>query len=451
MVCAHMKPSWRKYLNGRAPRYTSYPSALHFDSRVTGEVYAKALSRVSLYDPLSLYVHVPFCKQLCWYCGCNMRVENRYERALSYVDSVICEARLVSAVLQGRGRPVAMHFGGGTPNFLEVEEIGRILDAVECEFGLTDDARLAIELDPRLIKPGDIKRFAELRFSRISLGVQDFAPRVQRAINRIQTFDLIESCVSEIRQAGIADLSFDLLYGLPCQNLETFSDTIEKTIALAPDRVSVFGYAHLPSVLPRQKMIRDADLPAPDLRAELAAKADEMLIGAGYARIGFDHYAKPGNSLFDAARAGVLRRNFQGFTDDIATTMIGLGASAISFVSGVYAQNAKTVKQYAALIAEGRLPTERGIIRSARDEVYAQLISELLCQREVSLKKAAEILPQEEIDNILQQLSEFAREGIVILENGRARIAPEAWELSRAVAASFDPYSQEAPAFARAV
>ncbi|MCB9955972.1 MAG: oxygen-independent coproporphyrinogen III oxidase [Parvularculaceae bacterium] len=446
-----MKQAWRKYLAARAPRYTSYPSALQFSTAVDDKVYQEALSRVSLYEPISIYVHVPFCKQLCWYCGCNMRVENHYDRALDYVDSLIGETRLVSAALAGRGRPSSVHFGGGTPNYLETDEIARILDAIECEFGLTDDARLAIELDPRLIKRGHLAELARLGFSRVSFGVQDFDPDVQLAINRVQSFELIESCVCDAREAGIEDVSFDLLYGLPRQTPATFAATIEKTIALGPDRVSIFGYAHLPAALPRQRMIRDRELPDTDGRAELSLMADEKLVAAGYGRIGFDHYAKPGNSLFSAACAGALRRNFQGFTDDVATTMIGLGASAISFASGVYAQNAKTVKQYAACIAEGRLPTERGVVRTERDEAYAKLIAELLCQRDADLEEAGRILSGGEIDNIKQCVMPFVRDGVVTFDAARIRMAPGARELSRAVAAAFDPYAGAAPALARVV
>lgn len=446
-----MKPSWRKYLSARAPRYTSYPSALYFSEKVAADDYAQALSRVKFYEPISIYVHVPFCRQLCWYCGCNMRVENNYERAISYVDSLCDEIRLVSLALQGRGRPVSVHFGGGTPNFLETDELSRILDAIENNFGLTDDTRLAIELDPRQVRPGDISQLATLGFARVSLGVQDFDIEVQKAVNRVQSFELIESCVSAVREAGIEDLSFDLLYGLPRQTMASFAETIAKTIALSPDRVSVFGYAHLPSALRRQRMIDSADLPDEILRADLSERADAMLTAAGYGQIGFDHYAKPGNRLFAAACAGVLRRNFQGFTDDIATTMIGLGTSAISFAGGVYAQNAKTVKQYAARLEEERLPTDKGLARTPRDDAYARLIEDLLCRREANLAEAAGVLTRSEISDIKQSLGQFIKDQAVTIRGDTIRILPEARELSRAIAAAFDPYAGTAPAFAKVV
>lgn len=446
-----MKPSWRKYLSARAPRYTSYPSALYFSDKVDGDVYARALSRVELYEPISIYVHVPFCRQLCWYCGCNMRVENNYQRALDYVDRLCDEIRLVAGALEGRGRPISVHFGGGSPNFLEPKELGRILEAIENNLSLTDNTRLAIELDPRLVKQGSIADLAALGFSRISFGVQDFDANVQQAINRIQTYEHLESCVSAVREAGIEDLSFDLLYGLPRQTMASFAETVAKTIALAPDRVSVFGYAHLPSALPRQRMIDGAELPDETLRADLAELADAMLVAAGYGQIGFDHYAKPGNSLYRAACAGALRRNFQGFTDEAAVTMIGLGASAVSFVDGVYAQNAKSVKQYAEFITAGRLPTEKGVVRTARDEAYASLIEDLLCRQRADLSAYAESLNPGDIAYIKQSLSRFIEDKAVSLRGDTVCISTEAKDLSRAIVASFDPYAAKSPAFAKVV
>lgn len=446
-----MKQSWRKYLSARAPRYTSYPSALYFSDKVDGDTYGQALSRVSLYEPMSIYVHVPFCRQLCWYCGCNMRVENNYQRALSYVDLLCDEIRLVAGKLEGRGRPVSVHFGGGSPNFLETSDLGRILEAIENNLSLTDATRLAIELDPRLIKEGSIAGLAALGFSRISFGVQDFDPEVQRAINRIQTYEHLEFCVSEVRAAGIEDLSFDLLYGLPRQTMASFAETIAKTIALAPDRVSVFGYAHLPSALPRQRMIDDAELPDETLRADLAELADSMLVAAGYGQIGFDHYAKPGNSLYRAACSGSLRRNFQGFTDDIATTMIGLGASAVSFVGGVYAQNAKSVKAYGECLAAGRLPTEKGVVRTARDESYALLIEDLLCRQKADLSIYAGALSSNDIIHIKQNLGQFVQDKAVSINGDLVEISPDAKDLSRAIVASFDPYASKTTTFSKVV
>jgi oxygen-independent coproporphyrinogen III oxidase len=451
-----MKPEWRKYLAVRAPRYTSYPSALHFDQSVTREDYADRLSAVELYEPLSLYVHVPFCKRLCWYCGCNMRVENDYGRALRYVSALAKEIGLAGCRLNGAGRPRSVHFGGGTPNYLLVDEIAEILQSIELEFGLTDDSRLAIELDPRLIRDDDIGRLAALGFERMSLGVQDFDPSVQAAINRVQSFEMVESAVGEMRRAGLNDISFDLLYGLPKQTLASFADSLAKTTALAPDRVAVFGYAHLPSALPRQRLIDAESLPGPELRADLAELADEMLIDAGYRRIGFDHYAKPDNALAVADREGRLRRNFQGFTDDLATTTLGFGASAISAVSGLYAQNEKSLAGYYDHIAAGVLPIARGVELTPGELAVAAAIQDLLCKGAANIAPALAAVTPVEAGQICRNLETLEADGLIAWGGDVVHIEAAARPLSRCVAMALDPYEfnnkakSEAP-LARAV
>ncbi len=435
-----MKNEWRKYLAARAPRYTSYPSALHFDRSVSREDYADRLSAVELYEPLSLYVHVPFCKKLCWYCGCNMRVENDYGRALRYVCALAKEISLVGRRLGGAGRPRSVHFGGGTPNYLLVDEIADILQAIELEFGLTDDSNLAIELDPRLIRDDDISRLATLGFQRMSLGVQDFDREVQLAINRVQSFEMIESAVGEMRRAGINDISFDLLYGLPKQTLASFRDSLEKTIALAPDRVSIFGYAHLPAALPRQRLIDSDSLPGADLRADLAEQADEALIAAGYRRIGFDHYAKPDNALAVADREGRLRRNFQGFTDDLALTTLGFGASAISSVNGLYAQNEKSLTGYYDDLAAGLLPVARGVELTAAETAIAGAIQDLLCKGSANIAPVLAAVSTEEAGQICIRLEALEADGLIYWGGNVVQIDAAARPLSRCVAMALDPY-----------
>jgi len=446
-----MKPSWHKYLSLRTPRYTSYPSALYFDDSVNAAQFGEKLKTVDLYQPLSIYVHIPFCRQLCWYCGCNMRVENNYNRALNYVGAVLDEIRIVSRYLGGAGRPVSVHFGGGTPNYLQADDLGRILNTIELELGLTDDARLAIELDPRLIREGDFPRLAALGFTRMSLGVQDLDPDVQKAINRIQSFELIENCVSAMRKSGINDVAFDILYGLPKQTPKNFAATIEKVIALGPDRLSVFGYAHLPSALPRQRMINDQDLPCESMRRDLADLADEALVSAGYVRIGFDHYAKPDNPLAIAVREKRLRRNFQGFTDDIAKASIGVGASAISFINGLYAQNEKDIRSYCSAVNAQQLPAVRGVVRSTRDEVVADAISQLLCEFKTDLSAIFTHCAPHETERITLGLNAMEEDGLICRHGTTLIINDDAHSLCRAVAAAFDPYIYAEKPLARAV
>ena len=446
-----MKASWRKHLGARAPRYTSYPSALQFEEGVSAEAYAARLGEIGLYAPLSIYVHVPFCRTQCWYCGCNMRVENSYERALDYVRALVDEIRIVGGFLGGRGRPVALHFGGGTPNYLLTEDLEKILDAVEMELGLTDDARLAIEIDPRLVGERDFLRLAELGFSRVSIGVQDFDTDVQAAINRVTDFETVERCVSAARDAGIDDISFDLLYGLPKQTPRSFRDTLEKAVALGPERMAVFGYAHLPKALPRQQLIHEADLPDADMRAALVMMADEFLVDVGYAPVGFDHYARPGNALAEAARAGRLKRNFQGFTDDAAEATIGLGASAVGFVSGLYVQNEKDIADYKAALAAGRLPIARGIAREACDEAWAGVIEDLLCHRPANIEKGLAFASPGAAQAIDLALARFEDEGVIERVGAKVRMRDDARPLARIVAAAIDPRAGAASAFSRAL
>lgn len=435
-----MKQEWRKYLGVRAPRYTSYPSALHFDEQATGADYQKRLGEIGLYEPLSLYIHIPFCRQMCWYCGCNMRVENDYARALRYVRALNTEIQIVGRHLGGAGRPLSIHFGGGTPNFLRAREIGDILGSVELALGLTDSTRLAIELDPRLIADGDIEHMAALGFNRMSLGVQDFDAAVQTAINRIQSFEMIESAVGEMRRVGVNDISFDLLYGLPKQTRSSFELTLQKTIALSPDRIAVFGYAHLPSSLPRQRLLDETLLPPEELRADLAGLADDMLVAAGYRRVGFDHYAKPDNLLARAEIEGRLRRNFQGFTDDVADTTLGFGASAIGFIGGLYVQNAKTLADYYKRIDKQELATARGLILSPREVTIGRTIRDVLCRSKADVAALLASLSPKEANAVCARLDALEADGVIISNGNLVSLAPEARVLSRVVAMALDPY-----------
>ena len=446
-----MRTEWRKYLGESAPRYTSFPSALQFDSTVDESDFVRRLNGIDLYEPLSLYVHIPYCRQLCWYCGCNMRVENSYERARDYVDALVKEIALCGRALNGRGRPMSVHFGGGTPNYLRCDDLNRILTAIEQEIGLTDNANLAIELDPRILRDDDIDHLVSIGFNRFSLGVQDFDPTVQKAINRLQSFELIEACVSDSRSAGVDDLSFDILYGLPRQTPERFAQTLDKTVSLSPDRISVFGYAHLPNMLPWQKMIDPNALPSAELRSELVTLADETLIEAGYVRIGFDHYAKPENALAKASMSGRLRRNFQGFTDDPAATVIGFGASAISFVDGLYVQNEKAVKKYIDGLSGGIKPVARGLIRTSREEIIAAAINDLLCDMRANVDVILRNAPPDEALRICGALEQFEIDGVIQWQGDIISICDDAYGLARSVAMTFDPYAHAKTEYAATV
>ncbi|MFN0022736.1 MAG: oxygen-independent coproporphyrinogen III oxidase [Parvularculaceae bacterium] len=436
-----MKAAWLKYLDAQTPRYTSHPPALHFDASVTEDDLAAKCADVALYAPISLYVHAPFCCQLCSFCSCSMRVENLYGRALDYVDALIDEIAMHASALKGRGRLVSVHFGGGTPNYFLGDDIARILSAIEAQLGLTDSVHLSIELDPRILRRRDIDHLTALGFIRFSLGVQDFDPAVQAAINRLQGFDLVEACVSEMREAGVDDLSFDILCGLPQQTSASFSDTINKVIAIDPDRVAIFGYAHLPAVFPRQHIIAVGDLPGAEARAEMASRADRQLTGAGYRRVGFDHYAKPGNDLARASACGRLKRNFEGFCDDSSSAIFGAGASAISVINGLYAQNEKNVGAYVERVSRGKPPVVRGLVRTTREEIVAAAISELLCSLTADVGRILRAAGPAEGLRICAALDRLEADGVIAWEGDRVSMADGAFFLAPTVACALDPYA----------
>ncbi|MEM9422161.1 MAG: oxygen-independent coproporphyrinogen III oxidase [Pseudomonadota bacterium] len=445
-----MKPSWRKYLHQNVPRYTSYPSALQFSDAVGRGDFVTALHAIQMYQPISLYVHIPFCKQLCWYCGCNMRVENRYERAAQYVDVLLEEIKSVARCLAGRGLLTQVHFGGGTPNYLKAQDLGRIVDAIEDGFGLTDATPIAIELDPRMCGQNEMAKLVEAGISRISLGVQDFTPAVQEAINRVQPYGMIEECVSAAREVGIDDISFDLLLGLPKQTPDNFGETIRQTIALGPERISLFGYAHMPSRLPHQRLIVEEDMPGRDSRAALFEEADKSFIDNGYMPIGFDHYARPHSAIALASMQGRLNRNFQGYTEDPSDTIIGVGASAISSTPYLHVQNEKSVGAYMDAVGQTGMASARGARACEWEGELGGWLKRLLCDRRANLSRYREIMPPnaEQFGAIQSALELMQQDGILTLDGDDLWVMEEAKPLLRTVAAVFDPMTKAGVRFA---
>lgn len=442
-----MRENWRKYQISNAPRYTSYPSALHFDETIGNTDYRNALEHLDAYDAISIYIHIPFCRKLCWYCGCNMSVENKYERTRPYLVALLKEIQNVASILHGRGVTTQIHFGGGTPNYLHTEDIKTILEAIEIGFGITDRTPVVMELDPRLCSTEKIQELAGISVTRMSLGVQDFSLDVQKAINRVQSFERIEECVSAMRQADIHDISFDLLYGLPKQTICNFAETINKTLSLAPDRISLFGYAHLPLQIQHQQLIHKENLPSSALRAELAEFASKNFQDAGYQRIGFDHFAKPENAIAQANFKGRLNRNFQGFTEDPALHVIGFGVSAISHIHNLYAQNNKSLSAYNLNISENGLAVARGISVSLLSQKIGQWIKQLLCHGIASLKDYQNItnLGEEEMQTLSAKMAPFIADGLVEVRGSDIVIAKEARIFARLIAAQFDPLVAQEP------
>ncbi|MGJ3231388.1 MAG: oxygen-independent coproporphyrinogen III oxidase [Oceanicaulis sp.] len=421
----------------RTPRYTSYPTAPHFHDGVTDEVYGAWLDGLDPEAPVSLYLHVPYCRALCWYCGCNTRATTKDGPVAAYLDVLLKEIALVADRLPARMTVYHLAMGGGTPAILSPAQIDRLMAAVRARFEVKPGAELSIEIDPRHFTREDAEGLARNGFTRASTGVQSFDPAVQAAINRIQPYDLVAAAFDRLREAGVTKINADLLYGLPKQTVESARASAETAAALGADRLAVFGYAHVPHMKSHQNLIRMEDLPGP---AERLAQADAMeaaLIADGFRMIGIDHYARPDDPMTRALDAGVLRRNFQGYTTDEADTLIALGASAIGQTPSGYVQNAPDVRRWMLSVNEGRLPVAKGLAVTREDAMRRAIIERLMTDftADPTAIAAGYGLAAPHAD-----LSELQRAGIVSVRNGVVTVDPAYKPLARLAAAAFDAY-----------
>ncbi|MDK2767429.1 MAG: oxygen-independent coproporphyrinogen III oxidase [Sphingomonas sp.] len=422
------------------PRYTSYPTAAEFGPMVGAEDQAAALDAIAPGAPVSLYLHIPYCEQICWYCGCNTGAVGRPQRLDVYRAAIEAEIATVSARM--RGQVTAVHFGGGSPNALSPEAFAEICGTLRQRFDIAPDAQWAAEIDPRFFGRAHAYAFARSGIGRISVGAQSFAPLVQAAIGRIQPFAKVASAIAEARNAGIGQINLDLMYGLPGQTLDDIAATVAAARRLAPDRVAMFGYAHLPAMLPRQRQIDASKLPGAEARFWQRALAHDLWIEAGYDAIGFDHFARPDDSLAVAVQAGALRRNFQGFTDDRAPTLIGLGASAISQFGGVIVQNEKHVGRYRMAVLGGELAGVRGVRRAAHDVAAGDVIERLLCDGHVDVAAiaAAHGMTAEQLCHDAALLDELAGQGVIGRDGWSIGVTAAGAPYARIAAAAFDRY-----------
>lgn len=426
----------RDLLARPVPRYTSYPTAAEFSPAAGAMDQEEALERVPPGEAVSLYVHIPFCQEICWYCGCNTGRANRSQRLGAYLDALTAEIWTVATCLGGRGRVNRIAFGGGSPNALTTAEFRHLLGTLRTAFS-AERPILSIELDPRGFTPEWAAVLGEADVSRASLGVQTFDPAIQTAVGRVQPRELIGGAVAMLRANGISSINFDLMYGLPRQNRESLSATLEATIALAPERIALFGYAHVPHLLPRQRRIDGSNLPDQDERFAMAALGHDRLTEAGYASIGFDHFALPDDALAIAQGEGHLHRNFQGFTEDQAQILVGLGATAISEFPGLIVQNEKNSGRYRMRAMAGQLTGERGIRRDAEDRRRARLIEDLLCGR------IATIAPFLVEPSLKERLAPYLSLDLARLEQGGLQITPDGRPYGRVIAALCDRYRIE--------
>ncbi len=432
-----MTPTQSKYMTMAVPRYTSYPTVPHFSAEVTGPVYEDWLARLDPAEPISLYLHVPFCKQLCWYCGCNMKLATRDAPLVRYADTLLREIDLLADRLPARMAVSHLHWGGGTPTALAPDDIARAMDRIRARFDLGPDAEIAIESDPRTLTDAMTARIGALGFTRASFGVQEFDPKVQAAINRIQPPEMVARAVDGLRAAGVRGINFDLIYGLPHQTVETLVATIEACRPMQPDRLALFGYAHVPWVAKRQRLLPADALPGPDERLRQAARGAEALVAQGYVPIGLDHFALPSDDLARAAAQGMLRRNFQGYTTDRARSLLGLGASSIGRTPEGFVQNLSETGAWARAVEAGQLPVAKGHALIGEDAVRGRIIEELMCAGSVRLPPAE---PVDGFDAEREILAAYARDGIISIENNVLRMRDGAQSLVRVVAAVFDSY-----------
>lgn len=429
-------------IRATVPRYTSYPTAPHFSADVGADVYDGFLDQVAAEDgPVSLYVHIPFCHSICHYCGCTTKASRRYAPIEAYVEVLRSEIAMVAARI-GR-RPVShIHWGGGTPNLLSDDAFEAIVGDFHRFFTIGPDTEHAIELDPRHLGEERARFLASIGVNRASLGVQDFDPAVQAAIGRIQPEETVASAVKQLREAGISSLSFDLIYGLPEQSVSSVRRTVETAMALAPDRISLFGYAHVPWFRVNQKLIDASKLPGSELRLELERTAHGAIEAAGYAPIGIDHFAQPDDAMAVALSKRTLRRNFQGYTTDHADTLIGFGASSIGKTPAGYAQNVTDTGNWRERVINGRFATERGRILTSEDRLRADVIEQILCFFDVDLAATAARHGADPalFSADLDKLMPLVQAGWVVADGGKVAVVRHGAELARLVASAFDAY-----------
>ena len=430
--------------NYSGPRYTSYPTALEFDESFGYQDFRFACDETPD-KPLSLYVHIPFCHKLCYYCGCNKVITRHRHKADQYLD--VLEAEIKQQAPFFKNRNVSqLHWGGGTPTFLTQPQIQRLIDVLNDCFNFDDDAEISIEVDPREIELSTIDLLAKVGFNRLSLGVQDFDKKVQAAINRDQDEDFIFAIIKRAHELGFKSTNIDLIYGLPHQTKETFHKTLERVLDLDPARLTVFNYAHLPSLFAGQRKMKEEDMPSPSDRLAILEDAISFLTDNGYQFIGMDHFAKPDDELAIAQREGILHRNFQGYTTQGESDLLGLGVSSISQIGNAYSQNQKELKTYYKQVDELGHAQWRGVGLNDDDSIRRAVIKQLMCNFELDMQKIAETF---ELDfttyfaEDMELLQTFIKDELVIIDGNMLQVAPKGKLLIRNICMCFDVYLRQ--------
>lgn len=439
--------------NRSGPRYTSYPTAPHFHDRIGPHELQEAVRRSQIERPdrpLSLYLHIPFCDTVCYYCACNRVVTPDRSRAAIFLEYLVREIGLMSRMFTADQAVAQLHFGGGTPTYLDIPQLTRLWRVLDESFHLRKDGsgEYGIEVDPREVPPGTIAGLAEIGFNRISIGVQDLDPRVQRAVNRIQPLELTRATVVEARQAGFVSINLDLIYGLPCQTVATFDHTLQTVInEFRPDRLAIFNYAHLPQYFPPQRRINEGELPSPDEKLAILEQTIQTLIRAGYVYIGMDHFALPDDELAVAQRQGRLHRNFQGYTTHGDCDLVGMGNTAISQIANLYAQNRKEIPEYYQPLDAGALAIFRGIVLTRDDLIRREVIMRLICDFALDRERIgrqfqldfAEYFQESQVG-----IAAMITDGLLTEEGAILRVTPAGRLLIRNICMVFDWYLSHA-------
>lgn len=444
----------RRYGEERLPRYTSYPTAPYFSDSITQCTYRQWLAEIPQEKTVSLYLHIPFCQSMCWYCGCNTTIVKRNEPVAAYLTALQQEIEMVANHVGKRLKVGAVHFGGGTPTIMKPAQFSELMNVLRRKFTFLPKAEIAIEIDPRTLTREMSLALGANGITRASLGVQSFDPAVQQAVNRIQSFDDTAAATEGLRVAGTRSINFDLIYGLPHQTTASCFDTVQKCLELHPNRFAVFGYAHIPTFKKHQRKIDEAALPDGGKRHLQANMITHCLANAGYRQIGLDHFALPTDSLTTAQTAGNLRRNFQGYTTDDSDILIGFGASAIGQLEQGYIQNETAPRAYCAQIADGNLPTRKGYALTDDDRLRAEIIERIMCDFHVDLQTVCTKYGTRP-DTVLlsaDRLGMLISDGVAHLEGPVLAVKDDARHLVRNVAAAFDAYlGPSGPVYSRAV
>ncbi|NNE44344.1 MAG: oxygen-independent coproporphyrinogen III oxidase [Gemmatimonadetes bacterium] len=441
------------------PRYTSYPTAVEFSEETGADAYERHLGEAAeSTEPLSLYLHLPFCEHRCTFCGCNVVISPKHEPSVKYLETLHREIDLIADRLGGRTSIRQLHWGGGTPTFQTPEEMEALFAKITSRFRIEDGAEVALEVDPRVTTSAHLRTLRDLGFNRLSMGVQDFTPEVQEAISRNQTWEQTESLVAECRELGFRSLNVDLVYGLPLQTPGTFQESLKKVLRLRPERVAVYSYAHVPWLKANQRKTDTDFLPSAETKIRLFAETMEAFTAAGYDPIGMDHFALPDDELAVAARAGTLHRNFMGYTTRPAPDMVGLGVSSIGDVGNAHFQNQKVIPKWKAAVESGTVPVFRGVVLTDEDCLRRRVIHDLMCNWRVdkgAVESAFGISFDSHFARELGELAPAVDEGFVETDAAEIRVVGVGRLFVRNVAMVFDEYlrrmQKDGPVFSRTV